>query len=79
MDAKGQSLYLLADYSNAIKFYDKAIEISALPGYLNDKCGALYHLGKYKDAIDYFEKTIDIDPSSKAALIRKGNSLYNIK
>lgn len=60
---KGIKYFKQGDYINAIKEWDKAIELK--PDYLfalNNKGYALFKLEKYKEAIIYFDKLKKINP-----------------
>lgn len=73
---RGNDLSNLKKYSEAIKCYDKALEID--PEYvdaLNNKGDALYELGEYNEAIKCYDKTIEIDPKNADALTMKGMAL----
>jgi tetratricopeptide (TPR) repeat protein len=64
---KGKALYDLNKPIEALKAFDKAIEIN--PQYEDawDYEGlTLYRLSKYEDAIKAFDKAIEINPNSKA-------------
>lgn len=78
-DMKGVSLYLSGEYSNAIDYFDKAINIFPNPVFLNNKGSALYQMGKYQESITDFDKAISIEPNNILSLISKGNSLYQLE
>ncbi|TRZ90245.1 MAG: tetratricopeptide repeat protein [Methanosarcinales archaeon] len=70
---KGITLGKLGKYDEAIKCYDKAIEID--PEDLdtwNNKGVALFNLGKYDEAIECYDKSIEINPEHVLAWILKG-------
>ena len=66
---KGNALTNLNKYEEAIKAYDKAIEIN--PQYSmawNNKGAVLYNkLGKVDEAIKAYDKAIEIDPQNTVA------------
>ena len=60
-DEKGVTLYNLGEYEDAIKCYNKALEIS--PNYAfvwKDKGDSLCKLGDYKESFECYEKTSDL-------------------
>jgi GTPase Era involved in 16S rRNA processing len=59
----GEKLLNLGQYKEAIKCYDKVIELDSHNsiGY-NNKGFALHLLGKYKEAIECYDKAIEIQP-----------------
>jgi tetratricopeptide (TPR) repeat protein len=66
---KGIALFNLERYTEAIKYFDKALAID--PQYvdaLNNKGRALSHLGNYTGGIEYFDKALAIDPNYISAL-----------
>jgi tetratricopeptide (TPR) repeat protein len=67
------------NYTEAIKYYDKALVID--PNYvsvLNSKGVALKNLGNYTEAIKYYDKALAIDPNYVNALHNKGVVLDNL-
>jgi tetratricopeptide (TPR) repeat protein len=76
---KARALYGLANYTGAIKYYDKALAIdqkylSALDG----KGASLLYLGNYTGALVYFDRALAIDPKYVLALTGKGNALNGL-
>ena len=68
------------NYSQAIKYYDKALNknpnnIDAL----NGKGASLYHLNNHSSALVYFDKVLDINPNHISALLIKGKITFNYK
>ena len=52
-------------YKNALKCFDKAIELRPEYAYaLNNKGYTLYSLGKHKEALKYIDTSLKIDPSN---------------
>jgi len=76
---KGGALYFLGKYEEAIKCYDKAIEIDPNNSVVwNNKGLALYFLGKYDEAIKCYDKAIEIDPNDADVWNNKGDSLDSL-
>ncbi len=74
--AKGNDLFNLTRYDDAIKFYDEAIAIDplyALPW--NGKGSAVASIGRYDEAIACFEKAIEIDNEFSLAWENKAIAL----
>ena len=73
---KGYCLAVLDNYSEAIKFYDKALEINpqVLDIYYN-KGISLEYLGNYPEAIKAFDKVIEESSQDYEAWYSKGFSL----
>ena len=65
---KGLALYDMGKYEEAIKAYDKAIEINPEEaGAWYNKGLALYDMGKYEEAIKAYDKAIEINPEEAGA------------
>jgi tetratricopeptide (TPR) repeat protein len=76
---KGASLDSLGRYDEAIRCYEKALEID--PRYAaawNNKGSSLDCLGRYDEAIRCCEKALEIDPRNAAAWTNKGSSLDSL-
>ena len=71
----GNALYDLGNYQEAIKYYDKAIELNSdFPrAYLN-KGQALKRLGYFQEAMECYDKTIELMPDCAKAYSLKGNA-----
>ena len=70
---KGNTLYSLNYFKEAIECYDKAIEIN--PKFneaYNNKGNTLYRLNYFKEAIECYDKAIEINPESSEAYYNKG-------
>jgi tetratricopeptide (TPR) repeat protein len=77
---KGNALYELKRYEDAIKAYDKAIELN--PKYTdpwNNKGLVLHKLKRYEDAIKAYDKAIELDPKYADPWYNKGNVLAKLK
>jgi len=77
---QGFALANLGRYEEAIKFYDKALEINPEGTYtLIYKGEALNYLGKHREAIECFDKVLKIDPENVDAITKKNTALENLK
>jgi tetratricopeptide (TPR) repeat protein len=74
---KGLGLQVSGNYTGAIAYYDKAVELDPKDT-LNDKCVALNDLRNYTGAIEYYDKALAIDPKYVYALNNKGLALDNL-
>jgi tetratricopeptide (TPR) repeat protein len=73
LTGKGDYLLKLRNYTGAIVYADKALEVD--PKNINAliiKALALDHLGKHAEAIRYFDKALETDPNNRNALYGKG-------
>jgi curved DNA-binding protein CbpA len=76
---KGGALYFLEKYDEAIKCYDKAIEIDPNNSVVwNNKGLALSFLEKYDEAIKCYDKAIEIDPNDADVWNNKGLALDSL-
>jgi tetratricopeptide (TPR) repeat protein len=76
---KGQELHKASEYDEAIKAYDKAIELN--PKYIEAwsyKGIALYALKKYEETIEAFDHVIELDPKDARAWFGKADSLFGL-
>jgi tetratricopeptide (TPR) repeat protein len=66
---KGNALYSLGNFTGAIKYYDKVLDIDPKHVIALDNKGlALQSLGNFTGAIKYYDKVLDIDPKNVIAL-----------
>ncbi len=78
--SRGDTLYGKQKYEDAIKCYEKALEINPKNSRaLNDIGNAYYNLGNYSDAIEYFDKALELDPKDPIALRGKGYAHYDLE
>jgi tetratricopeptide (TPR) repeat protein len=79
LNNKGCVLTNLGKDEEAIKCYDKAIEIDPSNAEIwTNKCGALFNLGRDKEAIKCLDKVIEIKPDFALASTLKGYSLERL-
>ncbi|MGQ0793849.1 MAG: tetratricopeptide repeat protein [Deltaproteobacteria bacterium] len=74
---QGNALVNSGRYEDAIKFYDKAIELD--PAYVwarRNKGLALSKMGKREEALKLYDEALDIDPNYTDAWNDKGVALY---
>ncbi len=79
LNSKGDALYDLEKYDEAIPNYDKVLatdpnDIDAL----NGKGDALYMLDKNDEAIQNYDKVLAIDPNEEYALDQKTSALQEL-
>jgi tetratricopeptide (TPR) repeat protein len=73
---KGASLQNLNRHEDAIRCYDKALELTPLDSRIwSLKGGALINLNRYEEAIHCFDQILQFEPSSSWAWSRKGRLL----
>ncbi len=76
---KGSALYKLNKSDEAIKAYDKAIEINPqISETWNNKGIALYELNRSDEAMKAYDKAIEINPNNSDAWYNKGLVLYKL-
>ena len=64
---KGNALYSLGKYQEAIRYYDDVLAISPNDvDTLNNKGNTLGKLGKYTEATKYYQKAIEILKSNQS-------------
>ena len=76
---KGNSLFLLGRYQEALDAYGKALSID--PDRVNVSCNVgnmLGRLGRYQEALNTYDKALSIDPGSVCAWAGKGDILGNL-
>ncbi|MDP2937289.1 MAG: serine/threonine-protein kinase [Dehalococcoidia bacterium] len=76
---KGVSLHSLGRYDEAIRCYDRALELD--PQYAAawiNKGNSLHSLGRYDEAIRCYDRALELDPQYAAASNNKGNSLHSL-
>jgi tetratricopeptide (TPR) repeat protein len=70
---------LLKDYDNALKYINRALEVSPNNSlFLNKKGLMLYHQGKYQEAIYWYDKALEVEPKSENVLNNKGLALQDL-
>jgi tetratricopeptide (TPR) repeat protein len=75
---KGVALYNQGNYTEAIKYYDKALAIQPNNTYpLYYKALALDSLGNHTGALEYYDKVLAMDPHDVATLTNIGLILAN--
>jgi tetratricopeptide (TPR) repeat protein len=76
---KGNKLYDAGHFAEAIRCYDKVLDIDPKAAYAwANKGNSLSNLGQYKEASICFDKALDIDPKFASAWINKGNALNSL-
>ena len=76
---KGIALFNLKRHEEALKAFDKCIEINPkLAGAWNNKGTALSKLGRYEDILLAYGKANEIDPKIAAVWYNKGVALINL-
>ncbi|WP_121543491.1 tetratricopeptide repeat protein [Candidatus Rickettsia colombianensi] len=74
---KGNSLWHLGKYEEAIEEYNKAIGLNPDDAIAySNKGTALFELKRYEEAIKEYDKTIELNPDNAIAYYSKGNA-YN--
>jgi len=72
----GNDLFDQGNYENAIKYYDKALEINSTDiNVLYNKALALDSLGRHDEAVSYYDKVLAIKPNDTDSLNNKGLDL----
>ncbi len=77
---KGIDLYSMGRYDDAIKYFNRALEID--PSYikaLSNKGVVLNKLGRYEEAIKCFDKVIKVNPNLSTAWNHKGEALSSLR
>jgi tetratricopeptide (TPR) repeat protein len=79
LNDKAKSLGNLGNYTEAIKYYDKALRIDPdNTEALHGKGLSLGTSGNHTEAIKYYDKVLRIDPDNMDALTGMGIILYNL-
>jgi tetratricopeptide (TPR) repeat protein len=76
---KGNTLFKLNRYDEAIRAYDKSIELKPdddLSWY--NKGNALFNLNRYDEAIRAYDKSIELKPDDDLSWFKKGNTLFKL-
>jgi tetratricopeptide (TPR) repeat protein len=79
---KGNALFDLKRYEEALEAYEKAIELNPedAADAWNGKGSALEALGRYEEALEAYEKAIELNPEDAAdAWYDKGDALFDLK
>jgi tetratricopeptide (TPR) repeat protein len=77
-NTKGNLLYKLGKYNEAIEQYDKSIGFSPIEHDVYEfKANALYNLGKVNEAIECFDESVKQVPE-RSRYLAKGNYLYKL-
>ena len=80
LNENGVELAKLGRFEEAIKYYDKALEIKPDSWIvLHNKGRALSDLGMYEAAILQYEKVLTIEPQKYSPLMNMGSTLYKIE
>ena len=76
---KGLNFYDVGNFEDAVKAYNKAIEINPEKvDYWYNKGFALHALRNFSEAIEAYDKTIDMEPEKADAWYYKGLAYYNL-
>src|SRR3989338_1587787 len=79
LNQKGNDLFDLERYDEAISYYDQVLEIDPDDVVaLTNKGLALRNLERYEEAISYYDRVLEIDPNDALVLNNKGVALYNL-
>jgi len=77
---KGKSLQHLRRFDDAIKCYDRALEINPqLAEGWNNKGNSLHSLGRHDDAIKCYDRALEINPKQAKIWTNKGSSLDSLR
>ena len=77
MNKKGEVFVRLGQYDDAVKCYDKSLEIDYNnPAIWCNKGNLLYILKRYKRAIECYDKALEIDAYFAKAWYNMGNAFY---
>jgi tetratricopeptide (TPR) repeat protein len=79
-DEKGTALFQKSKFSEALPFFDKALEINDQYAYFwYNKGTALHNLKNYKQAIECYNETLKLDSDYVSALVDKAGALIGLK
>ena len=79
LNQKGNDLFDLERYDEAIPYYDQVLEIDPDDVVaLTNKGLALRNLERHEEAISYYDRVLEIDPNDALVLNNKGAALYNL-
>ena len=77
---RGDVKSYLGKHEEAIKDYDKAIELKPLEVMpYNNRGLAKFHLGKYEEAIRDFEKALELDPNFADARTNREKTIFSLE
>ncbi|MGC1120229.1 MAG: tetratricopeptide repeat protein, partial [Candidatus Methanofastidiosia archaeon] len=77
---KGDSLYEMEKYEEALECYSRALEINPKnEDAWNNKGNSLYKMEKYQEALECHKRALEINPKNEDAWIYKGNSLDELE
>jgi tetratricopeptide (TPR) repeat protein len=80
LNNKGRVFFDMGRYTEAIIWYDKALEINPKEvTVLINKSHALFNLGEEKEALTYIDKALEVDPNDKKLLELKESFQDNTK
>jgi superkiller protein 3 len=77
LNNKGNALYYLARYTEAIEYFERALELTdkRAPEAWNNKGNALAELHRYQEAIECYDHALLLRPDYPEAWNNKGNTL----
>jgi len=77
-NSKGNALFYLARYEEAIQSFDEALKLThnRAPEAWNNKGNTLAELGRYEEAIECYDESLSLRGDYPEAWNNKGNALY---
>ncbi|CAH8386015.1 unnamed protein product [Eruca vesicaria subsp. sativa] len=79
INSNGERMFNIWRYSEALEFYDRAIELSPKNvTYLNNRAAALSRLRRTREALNQWEEAVKLDPKSTQARHGLGMSLLSL-